>query len=143
DFFAFRAALPGGVNAERGRRFARAYVRRREFAGQADFVQGVLADCERRITEAAHAASSLGFGEILRALRDLLRDRPDMAEEIGRSADALLVDEFQDTSRLQREVVALLWARKGTRLRGKIPSLGDLRESGLLVVGDRKQSIYG
>ena len=53
------------------------------------------------------------------------------------------MDEFQDTSRLQRDLVSLLWARDEERKEGRVPTFQALRGHGLFVVGDRKQSIYG
>jgi ATP-dependent helicase/nuclease subunit A len=85
----------------------------------------------------------LGFGDVLRVARDVLRDHREVACEVGRSLDVLLVDEFQDTSRLQRDLVQLLWAEDERRVSGAIPHIGDARRHGLFVVGDRKQSIYG
>ncbi len=144
DAFAeFRRALVGTTNDEKGRRLARAFGIRHSFVAHASVVRDVLGAAETEIERASRAEASVGFGEVLRAARELLRDRPDVAEEIGASVDALLVDEFQDTSRVQRDLVQLLWARSDERKVGVIPSLAAVRDGGLLVVGDRKQSIYG
>jgi ATP-dependent helicase/nuclease subunit A len=104
----------------------------------------LVRDCEALVVERHRAGGTLGFGGLLRAARDLLRDRPDVAADVGAGIDVLMVDEFQDTSRVQTEIVRLLWARDPLRRRsGTIPAWDELRPSGLLVVGDRKQSIYG
>ncbi|MBX3187558.1 MAG: UvrD-helicase domain-containing protein [Labilithrix sp.] len=142
-FAIFRKALPGATNDERGRRLARAYAHRHRFAPLARLARDVLADAEAEIERAGRARASIGFGEILRACRELLRDRADVAVEIASGIDALLVDEFQDTSRVQRDLLQLLWARDDQRVAGRVPPLSAVRASGLLVVGDRKQSIYG
>jgi ATP-dependent helicase/nuclease subunit A len=143
-FFAFRAELPGARNDEKGRRLARLWRVRDAFGESAALVRDVLAEAEAEIERVARAHAALGFGEILRAARELLRERPDVADEVGASIDALLVDEFQDTSRVQRDLLQLLWARPEARPRaGTIPPLAAMRGTGLLVVGDRKQSIYG
>lgn len=143
-FFAFRSTLPGSPNAEKGRRLTRAWRARHRFGEHARFVRDVLADAEARIDEAGRARAELGFGEVLRAARELLRTRPDVADEVGAEIDALLVDEFQDTSRVQRDLLQLLWADPSLRPEaGAIPPLSSVRRTGLLVVGDRKQSIYG
>ncbi|AKV04782.1 putative ATP-dependent DNA helicase [Labilithrix luteola] len=143
SFAEFRAELPGTTNEERGRRLARAFRARHLFPSRATLLREVLAEAEQEILLAGRARATLGFGEILRAARELLLDRSDVAEEVSSGIDALLVDEFQDTSRVQRDLLQLLWARSGVREPGCVPPLGVIRPAGLLVVGDRKQSIYG
>ena len=57
----------------------------------------------------------------------------------------LLVDEFQDTSRVQRDLLLLLRERPESIARrkpGSVPAAQDILPRGLVVVGDRKQSIY-
>ncbi|MDB4936252.1 MAG: putative ATP-dependent helicase [Labilithrix sp.] len=142
-FAVFRKTLNGTTNDEKGRRLARAFRIRHRFSDHARIVRDVLGTAEVDIEQAGRAQASIGFGEILRAARELLRDRPDVAEEVGGAIDALLVDEFQDTSRVQRDLLQLLWARTDTREAGRVPPLAAVRDGGLLVVGDRKQSIYG
>jgi ATP-dependent helicase/nuclease subunit A len=141
-FFVFRSELPGATNAERGRRLARAWRVRNAFSSHAEVMRDVLAEAEAAIAQEGKRQAVLGFGEVLRAARELLRDRPDVAEEVASGIDALLVDEFQDTSRVQRDLLQLLWANERPTP-GVIPPLGAMRKAGLLVVGDRKQSIYG
>ncbi|MEZ4295001.1 MAG: UvrD-helicase domain-containing protein [Polyangiaceae bacterium] len=91
-------------------------------------------------------AGALGFGDLLRAARDGLRDLPELAEEVRSHVDVLLVDEFQDTSSVQRDLVYLLRERddaRRARAPGDVPAASDLERHGLFLVGDRKQSIYG
>lgn len=142
-FAVFRKTLGGTTNDEKGRRLARAFRIRHRFDEHARIVRDLLGTAEVEIEAAGRTRAAIGFGEILRAARELLRDRPDVAEEVGAGIDALLVDEFQDTSRVQRDLLQLLWARSDTREAGRVPPLAAVRDSGLLVVGDRKQSIYG
>lgn len=142
-FATFRATLSGTTNEERGRRLVRTHRARRRFAEHARLVRDVLAEAAQEIEDRGRTRAELGFGEILRAARELLRDRPDVATEVANGIDALLVDEFQDTSRVQRDLLQLLWAKPTARQPGRIPPLSAIRERGLLVVGDRKQSIYG
>ena len=143
SFAVFRKALGGATNDEKGRRLARAYLLRDRFTEHARIARDVLASAEEEIERSSRISASIGFGEILRAARELLRDRPDVATAVGQGIDALLVDEFQDTSRVQRDLLQLLWAKDEAREAGRVPPLAVVRESGLLVVGDRKQSIYG
>ena len=142
-FAVFRKALNGATNDEKGRRLARAFRIRHEFAAHGRVVRDVLGAAEIAIEREGRARAAIGFGEVLRAARELLRDRPDVADDVGGAIDALLVDEFQDTSRVQRDLLQLLWARSDAREAGRVPPLAAIRDGGLLVVGDRKQSIYG
>ncbi len=144
EWFEFRdVSLPGKTLGERAKNLFAAWRLRGEFAATARFVRDLLVACEREIRSAVDRTSTLGYGDLLRAARDLLRDRPDVAAEVGESLDVALIDELQDTSRLQRDLMLLLWQRDpGARAAGTIPRIGDVRGEGLLVVGDRKQSIY-
>lgn len=71
------------------------------------------------------------FTGLLRDARDLLASRPDVAARVRAEIDQLLVDEFQDTDRIQCDVV------RNLALEGPAP------RPGLFLVGDPKQSIYG
>jgi len=78
---------------------------------------------EERYREAKSRAGALDFDDLTRMSRDLLAGN-EAARAFERARiGALLIDEFQDTSRAQLELFALLADR-------------------LAIVGDRKQSIY-
>jgi ATP-dependent helicase/nuclease subunit A len=106
----------------------------------------VISEIQRRLRCAHLAEGALGFGDLLRLTRDALRDQPAIARAAGARIDILLVDEFQDTSRVQCELLLLLRERperNRERRPGTLPHSGDIQPRGLVVVGDRKQSIYG
>lgn len=69
--------------------------------------------------------AALDFHDLQRLTRDLLRDSPSVCARLRRRLRYLMVDEFQDTDRLQCEIL--------DRLRGR---------GNLFFVGDAKQSIY-
>ncbi len=101
---------------------------------------------QRRLREARTRRGAYGFGDLLCIARDALRDQPAIAALAAAQIDTLLVDEFQDTSRVQRDLILLLRERPDAALKrepGRLPRAQDLSPSGLVVVGDRKQSIYG
>jgi ATP-dependent helicase/nuclease subunit A len=79
----------------------------------------------------------LDFDDLQIRLRDLLREEAAVADELRERYAILMVDEFQDTNRLQWEIVRLLCQPVGS-LPGFPPQDGKL-----FVVGDPKQSIYG
>jgi len=73
------------------------------------------------------ARGLLDFVDLLLLVRNALRDRESVRAHFRRRFRFLIIDEFQDTDRLQVEIAELL--------AGAVPG-------GLFVVGDAKQSIY-
>jgi ATP-dependent helicase/nuclease subunit A len=142
---AFDALLAGTSKAERFRRSALFLAGARRLDEQSRLMRGLFAEIQREIQARRRARGALGFGDLLRLARDALRDHPELAATAAESIELLLVDEFQDTSRVQRDLVLLLRERPSSarrRLAGALPAPADLEPRGLMVVGDRKQSIY-
>ncbi len=112
---------------------------------EAHGVRALLKEIQQELLGRRRARGRFAFGDLLRLSRDALRDRPDLAVRSITELDLLLVDEFQDTSRVQRDLVLLLREAPGNAQRrtpGQLPEAGRLGGRGLVVVGDRKQSIY-
>ena len=84
------------------------------------------------VRQRLRAQGVVTFNDLLRGAATLVRSHPEVARRWKRGVHQLLVDEFQDTDRLQCELVAAL-ALGGPA--GERP--------GLFLVGDPKQSIYG
>ncbi|MCP3103208.1 UvrD-helicase domain-containing protein [Myxococcus sp. K15C18031901] len=87
------------------------------------------------------------FTSLLVKARDLLRDHADFRRQVQERVGALLVDEFQDTNRLQLELVLLLAEKREEGPRELAPDVDlvtvlPLEPAFLCAVGDRKQSIY-
>ncbi len=111
------------------------------------FLRMLIALRDRHRAELDRRAS-LDFSDLLIRTRDLLAHHRDVRREVQERIGALLVDEFQDTNRVQLEIVLLLAEKR----EGSPRQLGEQRatpelemplEPGLLcAVGDRKQSIY-
>jgi ATP-dependent helicase/nuclease subunit A len=80
-----------------------------------------------RYAAAKARESALDFEDLQLEARELLRSRPELREREQARFRSILVDEFQDTNRLQTEIVDLL----------RTP------ETELFFVGDEFQSIYG
>lgn len=84
------------------------------------------------VHEELRARGVVSFAELLWRTRDLLERHGGVTAGVRESMDQLLVDEFQDTDRMQCRIVELL------ALEGE-----ESRRPGLFLVGDPKQSIYG
>ena len=82
----------------------------------------------------------VSFDGLLLKARDLVRDHPQVREELKNRWSAILVDEFQDTDPLQGELLIFLAEERGASAR----RWQDVRPAPgkLFVVGDPKQSIY-
>lgn len=70
--------------------------------------------------------SLVDYDDLLVLLRDLVRDVPDAAEQLSRTYRYVMVDEYQDTNRLQAEIVRGL----------------AVTHDNVMAVGDDSQSIY-
>jgi ATP-dependent helicase/nuclease subunit A len=138
-FFDLRSTLPGTNLAK-----ARALVATLDEAPELQERERAMLALLGRVANAAArertARAILGFGDLLRLARSCLRDHPEVADEVRAEIDVLLVDEFQDTSRAQRDLVYLLRAARTAP--GVLPGAADVVPHGLFLVGDRKQSIY-
>ncbi len=80
--------------------------------------------------------SALDFADLQIMARDLLVGHPEVLERVRSRYDYVLVDEFQDTNELQKEIIWLIAG--GDASAGRPPAHGRV-----FVVGDAKQSIYG
>lgn len=116
-----------------------------ELANESLAIAALVAKVQRSLRARRRRRGALGFGDLLRIARDGLRDRPDLAARAASEIDLLLVDEFQDTSRVQRDLLLLLRERpdcRALRRPGQLATAESILPDGLVVVGDRKQSIY-
>ncbi len=109
-------------------------------------VQELIVEVEARQRRDKDARGVLGFGDLLVRTRDLLRDDLSVRARVKGRYRRIFVDEYQDTSPVQEQVLALL-AEEPSRADVLVPSspLAHLRvpTGRLFVVGDPKQSIYG
>lgn len=72
------------------------------------------------------AANAMDFDDLLALWLRLLREHPEVREHFERRFQFILVDEYQDTNKIQGELIDLLAAR----------------HQNVMVVGDDSQSIY-
>src|SRR3989440_8566933 len=87
----------------------------------------LLREIERRLDSEKQRLAVLDFDDLqLRALR--LLERPEVLARVSERYKFFLVDEFQDTNGVQRDLMT---------------KLGLARGANLFILGDRKQSSYG
>ncbi|MFQ5525960.1 MAG: UvrD-helicase domain-containing protein [Thermoanaerobaculia bacterium] len=106
-----------------------------------DVARRALLPLLQEIEREARSTGVINFQALLRETWSLLHDHPRILERERRGIRQLLVDEFQDTDRLQCDIVELLALSEtasGSQSGGNGP-----RPMGLFIVGDPKQSIYG
>ena len=94
-----------------------------------ELLQALLHGFAETYAAAKDRESALDFEDLQLRARDLLRDRPDIRDREALRFLSIMVDEFQDTNRLQCDLVDALAAGPGERE--------------LFFVGDEFQSIYG
>jgi len=127
----------GLLTAERDRRLARP-------------LQDSLLALAQRLDLALETAKTqrllLDFDDLLLKTRDLLAQRPDVRARIKSRFQVVLLDEFQDTNRLQADITAYLLEPEDRNvvLAPEASALTDLDRDPrrLVVFGDPKQSIY-
>jgi len=86
----------------------------------------LVADVQKRYTARKRATNAMDFDDLLALWLRLLREHTDVREHYQRRFQFILVDEYQDTNRLQSDLIDLLAER----------------HHNVTVVGDDAQSIY-
>ena len=134
----------GGSNAIVARVFAETLRASATLGNVERNLLALIAAIEARVAAQKLRAATFGFGDLLVYARRGLLEQPLARERVHLGHDVLMVDEFQDTSSIQRDLVYLMRGRPGrSDPKAAIPTANDLEPHGLFVVGDRKQSIYG
>src|SRR5690606_15163175 len=121
-------AAATGTRPAEARRLAEAIARAKErLLGPDDVPDAALADAFRRYEAALAEAGAVDFDDLIRLAVRLLRDHAGVREAWQNRCRWILVDEFQDASGAQFELLRLL-APTGERV---------------TAVGDPDQAIYG
>lgn len=121
---------PGRNTEERAQHFVAYQALAPRLSAREAGLTSLISNIQRRARQALQRRGALTFAEVL---REASRSTGPESETPSTSFQAMLVDEFQDTSKLQTHMLLSQWRQPG----------GALRPSGLFIVGDRKQAIYG
>ena len=129
DLSAFRARGERAASYEDARRALEQAALDELAARDRDLLQELLEGFGRAYAAAKERESALDFADLQLLARDLLRDDAAIREREQLRFRSIMVDEFQDTNRLQCEVIDLVSG-------GPVPPE-------VFFVGDEFQSIYG
>jgi ATP-dependent exoDNAse (exonuclease V) beta subunit len=129
DLSALRARGERAATYEEARRAVEQAALDELAARDRELLQELLASFAEAYAAAKDRESALDFEDLQLRARDLLRDHPDIRDREALRFRSIMVDEFQDTNRLQCDLVDLLRDGPGERE--------------VFVVGDEFQSIYG
>ncbi|MBI1945897.1 MAG: UvrD-helicase domain-containing protein [Deltaproteobacteria bacterium] len=107
-------------------------------------VRELLAELERRAAAEKDARGALGFGDLLVRARALLLRSPSIRAGVVARVDRVLVDEYQDTSPTQEDILALVLDGSGAAVPAGARALDVLAPTPgrAFLVGDAKQSVY-
>jgi len=113
------------ISSARNRNISIRAVIEKDFSGLLDYIEDIelLAQGYQQYKE---ICGVYDFDDLMEKLRDSLRDVPDFRLTVQEKYDYVMVDEFQDTNVVQKEIVDII-AQK---------------HRNLMVVGDDTQSIY-
>lgn len=87
-------------------------------------IVSILLELDQKMMELKHEEDTYDFTDISKMAIQLLLDHPDIKEEVKRSFQEIMIDEYQDTSDLQETFISLI------------------ANHNVYMVGDIKQSIY-
>ncbi len=129
-------ALACYATCKAGHEAAQSYAAGRVLQLLAADLRGVLA----RFDQQKRGAALIDFDDLMVKARDLLANSPAVRAALGARYTSVLVDEFQDTDRLQSEILWRLCAAAPD------PTVAwtewALHPGSLFLVGDPKQAIY-
>ncbi len=110
----------------------------------AELIKGmfVLSDeFQRRIISNRRSSSVLLYHDVVEMAKTCLLENVELRKYYKHRFTHIMIDEFQDNNRLQKEILYLLAEKKGAE-RSFVPEAGGLDKEKLFFVGDEKQSIY-
>ena len=128
DLSAFQCKGARAASFEQARKAAERAGLEELAAHDRDLLQELLERFAEEYAAAKHRESAVDFEDLQLAARDLLRDHAEIRDAMQLRFRLLMVDEFQDTNRLQCELIDLV----------AHPEMTDV-----FTVGDEFQSIYG
>lgn len=87
---------------------------------------------DHRLTKKKEKLNVLSFNDLILKTHELLSRNEGVRRKYARRFRHILIDEFQDTNDLRWDIIRMISQNED----------GNLRDRGLFIVGDKKQSIY-
>jgi ATP-dependent helicase/nuclease subunit A len=110
-------------------------------AGLTCSVLKLLSNLQNRYLDRKRAERVLTYTDVARLARTILIEQHDIRLSEKESFKAIMIDEFQDNNKLQKDLLFLI-AEKKDITNKSIPPAKDLSPGKLFFVGDEKQSVY-
>ncbi|MDR2535687.1 MAG: UvrD-helicase domain-containing protein [Treponema sp.] len=102
----------------------------------------ILDEYERLFLERKRIKGLISFRDTAELAVDILTNDLELRTYYKQHIKAIMIDEFQDNNKLQKNLLYLLAERDDTGTAGNIPAAEALAPDKLFFVGDEKQSIY-
>lgn len=96
---------------------------------------------QEKLNDFKRSSAILTFDDVSALACAILSDYPEIRQVEKQKYKAIMIDEFQDNNKMQRDLLFML-AEKTERNEKGVPSVDELCEDKLFFVGDEKQSIY-
>ena len=109
-----------------------------------DVLRGMFEICiefQRRIIDSRRNSGTLLYQDVVQMAKVCLLENKELRRHYKDRFSHIMIDEFQDNNRLQKDILYLL-AERGDREMDGVPDAADLDPGKLFFVGDEKQSIY-
>lgn len=94
-----------------------------------------------KIIEIKKSSGLLSFDDVAVSAVYLLRTNKELREYYKSKYKFIMIDEFQDNNKLQKDLLYLLAEKEDEHSEG-VPTVEQIKEDKLFFVGDQKQSIY-
>ncbi len=109
-----------------------------------DFLEGIfnlLSGFQDIFISRKKSAGILTFQDVSKMAVAILLEDPDLRDFYKNEFNYIMIDEFQDNNKLQKDLLFLLAEKREVSTKG-VPGADDLEKDKLFFVGDEKQSIY-
>ncbi|MDR2150494.1 MAG: UvrD-helicase domain-containing protein [Spirochaetaceae bacterium] len=105
-------------------------------------IGALLDEYEALFLNAKRQKAVLSFHDLTELAIEILKNDLNLRQYYKQHIKAIMIDEFQDNNKLQKDLLYLLAERLDTGTAGVQPCAADLEPDKLFFVGDEKQSIY-